>query len=660
MAQFEEVFEFVDDKTKHLIFGFMREAQSMFRANSTYYEISVDIKCICAVFYSTTAKIARKYHKLSKDWLKEMNYSDYLKFLEKWLIEEETRLIQKEEMKDSDIIDTMNTARYQLLMRGNQNAIGIHKLLKKECGIDAKPDNLSAIYNPTLDIARLYRLYNNIPQGLLRFSNIFKEYIMHLLNIFIDESKMSRDYQHDKLIISLFKVHDRFLRIIEYQFDSKQSFINALNDAFKQVINKEYYVSACLARFSNNLLKKGKEIKEIEMDNTMSSIVTFYNYLFDKDIFERDFCAFFESRLLQDLSKDVKLEQKMIKMLKIESNDEWISKMVNILQDIEESTVLMEYFNSKYETEWDGYYKLRIKVCNFDLWSHAKITPANVPLDLLNMMDRFKELYHNRHPDTQTSNNLSSDEFFKRMNNFVVNGRKLDLTTNDKHKVIDKWTKLYWYNVGANIYNNCNKNVVNSTRRLHFQMNYGSAELSVQFNARCRKILVVSTYQMLILLCFNHKNTWTFEELLEETRIPQNELQRGILSLCHPKVKICRKAPNTKECKMDHKFQINPRYSNPRAKISVPLLNIKIYPPFVPPRPDNYRKRRNQMDAAIVRIMKARQTLPYSDLMSEVARELRQHFTPKASDIKKRIANLCELEYLEQDANDARLYHYRL
>merc|ERR1711879_916262 len=160
-----------------------------------------------------------------------------------------------------------------------------------------------------------------------------------------------------------------------------------------------------------------------------------------------------------------------------------------------------------------------------------------------------------------------------------------------------------------------------SGRRLNFQMDKGKADVSVQFNAKTKKILVVSTYQMLVLLLFNTKPTWTFKQMLEHTSIPKEDLQVAALSMAHPKVKVMRKAPNTKEI---------------------------------------YRLRRHQMDAAIVRIMKARKTLKHPDLVTEVVKQLRGRFTPKPVDIKKRIANLIELEYLERDENDRQLYHYKM
>lgn len=68
--------------------------------------------------------------------------------------------------------------------------------------------------------------------------------------------------------------------------------------------------------------------------------------------------------------------------------------------------------------------------------------------------------------------------------------------------------------------------------------------------------------------------------------------------------------------------------------------------------------RRNMIDAAVVRIMKARKTMEHSALIAEATRQLSVRFTPVPADIKKRIENLIERDYLSRDEKDRRIYHY--
>lgn len=66
--------------------------------------------------------------------------------------------------------------------------------------------------------------------------------------------------------------------------------------------------------------------------------------------------------------------------------------------------------------------------------------------------------------------------------------------------------------------------------------------------------------------------------------------------------------------------------------------------------------RQYQIDAAIVRTMKARKQLSHKLLVNEVMTQLK--FTIRATDLKKRIENLIEREYLARAADSMEVYNY--
>ena len=68
--------------------------------------------------------------------------------------------------------------------------------------------------------------------------------------------------------------------------------------------------------------------------------------------------------------------------------------------------------------------------------------------------------------------------------------------------------------------------------------------------------------------------------------------------------------------------------------------------------------RKPQIEAAVVRIMKARRVLDHNSIVAEVTRQLSARFLPNPTVIKKRIESLIEREFLERDATDRRLYRY--
>ena len=69
-------------------------------------------------------------------------------------------------------------------------------------------------------------------------------------------------------------------------------------------------------------------------------------------------------------------------------------------------------------------------------------------------------------------------------------------------------------------------------------------------------------------------------------------------------------------------------------------------------------QRKTMTDAAIVRIMKARKSLDMPSLILEVIRQLAVRFVPSNSDIKKRIEDLIERDYLERDSSDSKILSY--
>ncbi len=68
--------------------------------------------------------------------------------------------------------------------------------------------------------------------------------------------------------------------------------------------------------------------------------------------------------------------------------------------------------------------------------------------------------------------------------------------------------------------------------------------------------------------------------------------------------------------------------------------------------------RKPLVEAAIVRILKARRVLDHNSIVAEVTQQLSARFSVTPAVIKKRIESLIEREFLERDTNDRRMYRY--
>ena len=182
------------------------------------------------------------------------------------------------------------------------------------------------------------------------------------------------------------------------------------------------------------------------------------------------------------------------------------------------------------------------------------------------------------------------------------------------------------------------------------------------------------------LLLFNEKDTLTLGQIRTQTHIPDLELRRHLISLCTPKHRILRKASKGRGITSDEdSFTFNDDYTSKLKRVRIPLVKETSVAKGegtgsaaasgatasaeasaadgsipLPVEED----RRHLVEAAVVRIMKARKALHHNDLIAEVSRQLSVRFTPSPNFVKKRIESLIEREYLERSQDDHRVYMY--
>jgi len=163
---------------------------------------------------------------------------------------------------------------------------------------------------------------------------------------------------------------------------------------------------------------------------------------------------------------------------------------------------------------------------------------------------------------------------------------------------------------------------------------------------------------MCMLMKFNDRDTVSFEALTE-IGIPAADLRRHLISLCTPKHRILKKSSKGKIILDDDVFVFNEDYTSKLKRVKIPLVSAKetsIVSEDIPQPVEE--ERRLLIEAAIVRIMKARKTLQHNELIAEVTRQMTSRFTAVPAFIKKRIESLIERDYLERGSDDRRMYTY--
>ncbi|GFH23832.1 CULLIN_2 domain-containing protein [Haematococcus lacustris] len=163
---------------------------------------------------------------------------------------------------------------------------------------------------------------------------------------------------------------------------------------------------------------------------------------------------------------------------------------------------------------------------------------------------------------------------------------------------------------------------------------------------------------MCVLLLFNDTEQLTYKEIAEATEIPGTELKRALQSLSLIKGKnVLRKEPLGKDVSDDDKFIFNRAFTSKffKVKISTVAASKEGESEKAETRHKVEEDRKPEIEAAIVRIMKARKTLDHNSIITEVTRQLSGRFLPNPAVIKKRIESLIEREFLARDEDDRRI-----
>lgn len=118
-----------------------------------------------------------------------------------------------------------------------------------------------------------------------------------------------------------------------------------------------------------------------------------------------------------------------------------------------------------------------------------------------------------------------------------------------------------------------------------------------------------------------------------------------------------RKEPKGKDVANDDVFHYEDTFHPPLHRIKINSIQMRENEQENEQTTERvFQDRQYQIDAAIVRVMKARKTLTHSLLMSELFQQLK--FPLKPPDLKKRIESLIDREYLERDQGSSSVYRY--
>lgn len=335
------------------------------------------------------------------------------------------------------------------------------------------------------------------------------------------------------------------------------------------------------------------------MEGILSKCIDIFRFVNEKDTFERYYKQHLAKRLLTGKFQSEDLEKNVITKLKTECGQQFTKKLEGMFHDVQLSRELSLEFKSTLEAMPDVF----VHTLTYTNWP---IPPPSfsctLPEPCQTLTGRYETFYRQKY----------------------------------------------------------------SGRRLTWLPHMGTVDMRVSFD-KGKKEINMSTFAMMVLVSAFETlpdQSWiTLSDIQSKTDLPLLELKRTLQSLSLGKHKILLKRGKGKDMSLAEEFAFNAAFTCSLSKIKI--LSIASTTHRV--ETDQEREetlarvqegRRLQIEAAIVRIMKARKTLDHTALVTQVMTQLSSRFQPVPAVIKKQIEGLIEREYLERDATCRTLYHY--
>ncbi|SJX65621.1 related to cullin 4A [Sporisorium reilianum f. sp. reilianum] len=452
------------------------------------------------------------------------------------------------------------------------------------------------------ELAKVYLLIKSIGR-LADLRKAFAEYIKtHGASIVNDRDR------DDDMIERLLDFKTFIDAIVSSGFQRDADFVNAQKDSFEVFVNKrENKPAELIAKFLDAKLRSGnKTMTDQELEHMLDQALILFRYTHAKDMFEEFYKRHFAKRLLLNRSASSDAERSMLLKLKEECGPEFTAKLETMIKDVDLSKDLMdEYDRFAAKQRKDEHapldkFDLSVSVLTQAHWPTYPNIDVTLAPELAAAAERFEAFYQKR----------------------------------------------------------------NSGRRLHWQHSLGTLSITTQFGKAGVKELHVSTFQAIVLMLFNTLEPGQklgYVDIRTQTGLDDQELKRTLQSLACGQIptRVLRKLPQGKDVDDTDEFVFNDNFKNERHRIRINQIQMKETAEEQKSTEQRvFLDRELILQAAAVRVLKAKKTIKHSELITEVVDQIKSRFTVDVAEIKKVFEILIDKEYMERVEGQRGTYRY--
>ncbi|XP_078035422.1 cullin 2 isoform X2 [Augochlora pura] len=455
------------------------------------------------------------------------------------------------------------------------------------------------------DLSLLYQLLSSLPDGLTPIVQKLTEHIIQQGLKAIEN--LQGENVHTQFVETMLDVHTKYSNLIKDVFPNDLMFVAAFDKSCSAIVNHKTVADQparapeLLAKYCNSLLRKSaKAASEVEVEEKLANCITVFKYVNDKDVFQKFYARMLAKRLIHQQSKSMDAEESMIERLKQACGYEFTNKLHRMFTDMSVSADLNAKFTASLR-EGDRENQLRIGFVAYVLQAGAwplALPPSPGPFHIPQQLEK-------------------SIQAFEAFYHAQFNGRKV--------------TWLHHLCQGE-----------------------------LKFNYLKKPYLViVQTYQMALLLLFEHCNSIHCREAAASLHLSHDQLVKHATGLVDSGI---LKKSTEGDLEEDTVLSLNFDYSNKRTKFRITGPLQRDVPHENNDTEATHRSvdedRKLYLQAAIVRIVKSRKVLTHNQLVQEVLSQPKITFIPSIGMIKKCIEALIDKQYIERTPNKADEYSY--
>ncbi|RKP24523.1 cullin [Syncephalis pseudoplumigaleata] len=408
------------------------------------------------------------------------------------------------------------------------------------------------------------------------------------------------DADHDdQMVTRLLALKQQIDTVHSKAFEHAQAFGHTIIESFESFINSRANKPAeMIGRWRGRSKRRAfaYTASDEELEARLEQILVLFRFIEGSDIFEAFYKRDFAKRLLLNKSASSDLEKSMLAKLRTECGPGFTSKLEGMFKDMDVSRDLAGVFR---QSKWARPFRdvdLGVNVLTHGIWPTYHPMDVILPPIMAEYQDAFKQFYNSQHKN----------------------------------------------------------------RVLTWQHSLGHCRLRAYF-PKGTKELQVSLLQAIVLLLFNDcaiDGSLSYRDIHKKTGIAPDELQRTLLSLSCGKSRVLLKSSRGPTIDEDNdQFKFNAKFQAELVRIKINSIQMKeTIKENEETKERVFQDRQFQVDAAIVRIMKARKRMSHVNLSAEIYEQLKFHIPPR--DLQKRIESLIERDYLERDAEESNVYKY--